>query len=164
MSFSFPTNLTSVVILAVVILFLVFIVSNQSKEIKSLKEKLNVFIQTEHERSKQTQTTAPMKVNHSGIRREEAKVSDMIQYDSILKDSTKVSYCRCWQSKKWPLCDGAHNAWNQANGDNVGPVSIVKPMTPAPVPAPVATATAEGKGGENTNKTAIPSASTGTAK
>ncbi|CAF1202784.1 unnamed protein product [Rotaria sordida] len=35
-----------------------------------------------------------------------------------------VSYCRCWKSKKFPLCDGSHNAWNKETGDNIGPLVI----------------------------------------
>ena len=31
---------------------------------------------------------------------------------------------RCWKSKKFPYCDGAHNAHNKATGDNVGPLII----------------------------------------
>lgn len=38
----------------------------------------------------------------------------------------KVALCRCWQSKKFPLCDGSHREWNQAHDDNVGPM-IVSP-------------------------------------
>ncbi|CDJ70081.1 hypothetical protein, conserved [Eimeria necatrix] len=36
----------------------------------------------------------------------------------------KVAICRCWQSKKFPYCDGAHKAMMQ-NGDNVGPYVAV---------------------------------------
>ncbi|XP_064614377.1 CDGSH iron-sulfur domain-containing protein 2 homolog B-like [Liolophura sinensis] len=36
----------------------------------------------------------------------------------------KVSYCRCWRSKKFPLCDGTHNKHNTETGDNVGPVVL----------------------------------------
>uniref|UniRef100_A0A673G6F6 CDGSH iron sulfur domain 1 n=1 Tax=Sinocyclocheilus rhinocerous TaxID=307959 RepID=A0A673G6F6_9TELE len=33
-------------------------------------------------------------------------------------------YCRCWRSKKFPYCDGAHAKHNQETGDNVGPLII----------------------------------------
>ncbi|XP_076831185.1 CDGSH iron-sulfur domain-containing protein 1 [Brachyhypopomus gauderio] len=36
----------------------------------------------------------------------------------------KVVYCRCWRSKKFPYCDGAHTKHNQETGDNVGPLII----------------------------------------
>ena len=34
-----------------------------------------------------------------------------------------VAFCRCWQSDKFPYCDGAHRKVN-AEGDNVGPVVV----------------------------------------
>jgi len=36
----------------------------------------------------------------------------------------KKAYCRCWQSAKFPLCDGSHNAHNKESGDNVGPIIL----------------------------------------
>ncbi|XP_017275181.1 CDGSH iron-sulfur domain-containing protein 1 [Kryptolebias marmoratus] len=39
---------------------------------------------------------------------------------------TKAVYCRCWRSKKFPLCDGAHAKHNEETGDNVGPLIIKK--------------------------------------
>lgn len=33
--------------------------------------------------------------------------------------------CRCWESKKFPLCDGAHRAHNERNQDNIGPAIVV---------------------------------------
>ncbi|KAM4636349.1 CDGSH iron-sulfur domain-containing protein 1 [Discoglossus pictus] len=38
----------------------------------------------------------------------------------------KAVYCRCWRSKKFPLCDGAHTKHNEETGDNVGPLIIKK--------------------------------------
>ncbi|XP_062851240.1 CDGSH iron-sulfur domain-containing protein 1 [Trichomycterus rosablanca] len=38
----------------------------------------------------------------------------------------KAVYCRCWRSKKFPYCDGAHAKHNQETGDNVGPLIIKK--------------------------------------
>ena len=38
----------------------------------------------------------------------------------------KVSYCRCWRSKKFPYCDGAHRDYNSECKDNTGPLTIVK--------------------------------------
>ena len=37
----------------------------------------------------------------------------------------RVSYCRCWKSKKFPLCDGRHKYHNQDNGDKTGPLVLV---------------------------------------
>ncbi|XP_066921864.1 CDGSH iron-sulfur domain-containing protein 2 homolog [Clytia hemisphaerica] len=36
----------------------------------------------------------------------------------------KVAFCRCWKSKKFPYCDGTHNAHNKLTGDNLGPVCL----------------------------------------
>uniref|UniRef100_A0A8C9FFG4 CDGSH iron-sulfur domain-containing protein 2 n=1 Tax=Pavo cristatus TaxID=9049 RepID=A0A8C9FFG4_PAVCR len=36
----------------------------------------------------------------------------------------KAVYCRCWRSKKFPLCDGSHTQHNDETGDNVGPLII----------------------------------------
>jgi CDGSH-type Zn-finger protein len=39
----------------------------------------------------------------------------------------RVALCRCWQSKKFPLCDGSHRQWNEDHNDHVGPI-IVTPV------------------------------------
>nr|XP_058911206.1 CDGSH iron-sulfur domain-containing protein 1 isoform X2 [Kogia breviceps] len=41
----------------------------------------------------------------------------------------KAVYCRCWRSKKFPLCDGSHTKHNEETGDNVGPLIIKKKAT-----------------------------------
>jgi CDGSH-type Zn-finger protein len=38
--------------------------------------------------------------------------------------NAKKSMCRCWKSKKFPYCDGAHVKHNKETGDNVGPLII----------------------------------------
>ncbi|CAG0918753.1 unnamed protein product [Notodromas monacha] len=38
----------------------------------------------------------------------------------------KKVFCRCWRSKNFPYCDGAHNKHNEETGDNVGPLIISK--------------------------------------
>lgn len=40
--------------------------------------------------------------------------------------SSRVAYCRCWKSQKFPYCDGAHGKHNRETGDNVGPLIIKK--------------------------------------
>uniref|UniRef100_W5N4F6 Zgc:110843 n=1 Tax=Lepisosteus oculatus TaxID=7918 RepID=W5N4F6_LEPOC len=39
---------------------------------------------------------------------------------------SKAVYCRCWRSKKFPYCDGAHAKHNEETGDNVGPLIVKK--------------------------------------
>ncbi|KAJ8870375.1 hypothetical protein PR048_029396 [Dryococelus australis] len=55
------------------------------------------------------------------IRKDCKKVVDFIEVEDI---GEKVSLCRCWLSKKWPYCDGAHGPHNRRNGDNTGPVVV----------------------------------------
>ncbi|CAM9629466.1 unnamed protein product [Phaeothamnion confervicola] len=59
----------------------------------------------------------------------EKKVVDMMTTTEIeelpqCKDGGSVAFCRCWRSKKFPYCDGAHNKYNQEYSDNVGPLVI----------------------------------------
>ncbi len=35
-----------------------------------------------------------------------------------------VAFCRCWQSDKFPYCDGAHRKLNAETGDALGPVIV----------------------------------------
>ncbi|ESO02400.1 hypothetical protein HELRODRAFT_66424 [Helobdella robusta] len=56
------------------------------------------------------------------IKKDVAKVVDIVEIEDITKE--KVSYCRCWRSKKFPLCDGSHNAYNEETGDNTGPIVL----------------------------------------
>ena len=53
------------------------------------------------------------------IKMAEPKVVDIIDH-SKLEDVEKLVFCRCWKSKNYPYCDGAHVAHNKATGDNVG--------------------------------------------
>jgi len=36
----------------------------------------------------------------------------------------RVAFCRCWQSARFPYCDGTHRRVNAETGDHVGPVVI----------------------------------------
>ena len=37
----------------------------------------------------------------------------------------KIAFCRCWKSKKFPYCDGAHREHNEKCGDCVGPLVVM---------------------------------------
>ncbi|KAK7082343.1 CDGSH iron-sulfur domain-containing protein 2 [Halocaridina rubra] len=64
----------------------------------------------------------PSKVNLS-VKKTEGKVVDTVDMEDIGKQAV---FCRCWRSKKFPYCDGSHNAHNEKCGDNVGPLIIKK--------------------------------------
>jgi CDGSH-type Zn-finger protein len=51
------------------------------------------------------------------------KVVDSVSLND-LDGKKQVSYCRCWRSATFPLCNGAHVAHNKASGDNVGPLLV----------------------------------------
>ncbi|XP_072524182.1 CDGSH iron-sulfur domain-containing protein 1 isoform X2 [Salminus brasiliensis] len=53
--------------------------------------------------------------------KDSAKVVHSFDIEDIGK---KAVYCRCWRSKKFPYCDGAHTKHNEETGDNVGPLII----------------------------------------
>lgn len=55
------------------------------------------------------------------IEKNEEKVVNSMDVEDI---GDKIAFCRCWRSKKFPLCDGSHNAHNKATGDNVGPMCL----------------------------------------
>ncbi|KAH7640232.1 hypothetical protein HUG17_7699 [Dermatophagoides farinae] len=50
-----------------------------------------------------------------------------VNIDDIDRNTTekKISYCRCWKSKTFPLCDGEHKCHNRENDDSVGPLNLV---------------------------------------
>ena len=33
--------------------------------------------------------------------------------------------CRCWQSEKFPYCDGSHRKINADTGDKLGPIGVM---------------------------------------
>ncbi|KAI8521616.1 CDGSH iron-sulfur domain-containing protein 2 [Branchiostoma belcheri] len=55
------------------------------------------------------------------IQKESSKVVNMADIEDL---GNKVCYCRCWRSKKFPLCDGSHAKHNEDTGDNVGPLVL----------------------------------------
>ncbi|KAM8909455.1 CDGSH iron-sulfur domain-containing protein 1 [Spinachia spinachia] len=60
---------------------------------------------------------------NTSISKDSPKVVHSFDMEDI---GTKAVYCRCWKSKKFPFCDGAHAKHNDATGDNVGPLIIKK--------------------------------------
>ncbi|ESO93405.1 hypothetical protein LOTGIDRAFT_216266 [Lottia gigantea] len=55
------------------------------------------------------------------VQKESSKVVNMVDIEDL---GDKVCYCRCWRSKKFPLCDGSHTKHNEETGDNVGPLVL----------------------------------------
>ncbi|XP_032410465.1 CDGSH iron-sulfur domain-containing protein 1 [Xiphophorus hellerii] len=54
-----------------------------------------------------------------------SKDSPKVVHSFDMEDiGAKAVYCRCWKSKKFPYCDGAHNSHNEETGDNVGPLIV----------------------------------------
>jgi CDGSH-type Zn-finger protein len=60
---------------------------------------------------------------NADIKKDVDKVVDMLKAEDLPK---KAVFCRCWKSKKFPYCDGAHAKHNQETGDNVGPLIVEK--------------------------------------
>lgn len=44
--------------------------------------------------------------------------------ESIDLTNEKIALCRCWQSKKFPLCDGSHRQYNDEHQDHLGPIIV----------------------------------------
>jgi len=63
----------------------------------------------------------PPQINHR-VNKESPKVVDLVEIEDL--DPEKISYCRCWKSSKFPICDGSHNKHNEETKDNVGPLVL----------------------------------------
>lgn len=57
------------------------------------------------------------------IKKDEPKIVDSFDIEDL---GNKSVFCRCWRSKKFPYCDGAHTSHNKETGDNVGPLIVQK--------------------------------------
>jgi CDGSH-type Zn-finger protein len=63
------------------------------------------------------------------IQKESPKVATMCplkDIEDLVGKKGVASYCRCWRSEKFPMCDGSHAKYNQESGDNAGPLVIKK--------------------------------------
>ncbi|XP_018942549.1 CDGSH iron-sulfur domain-containing protein 1-like isoform X1 [Cyprinus carpio] len=69
-----------------------------------------------------SQSSPKGRVNMS-VNKDSPKVVHSFDMEDI---GNKAVYCRCWRSKKFPYCDGAHTKHNEETGDNVGPLIIKK--------------------------------------
>jgi len=58
---------------------------------------------------------------NDSIKKDQDKVVDTVDIEDIGKQK---AFCRCWKSKKFPYCDGAHAKHNKETGDNVGPLLV----------------------------------------
>jgi len=47
------------------------------------------------------------------------------RHEETIEPGQRISLCRCWKSKSFPYCDGAHKEHNAQTGDNVGPAVIL---------------------------------------
>ena len=47
-------------------------------------------------------------------------VMDIEDLQECVSKNGVISMCRCFKSKKFPLCDGSHTAHNTKTGDNAG--------------------------------------------
>ncbi|TDH69259.1 hypothetical protein CCR75_002581 [Bremia lactucae] len=71
-------------------------------------------------------STKPGRLNRK-VQLEKEKVVDFISLpdvEEIIKTKGKCTLCRCWKSKNFPYCDGAHLKHNKETSDNVGPLVL----------------------------------------
>jgi CDGSH-type Zn-finger protein len=60
------------------------------------------------------------------VQKEQPKVVHALDIEDL---GSKTVFCRCWRSKKFPYCDGAHTQHNEETGDNVGPLIVKRKET-----------------------------------
>eukprot|EP00275_Glaucocystis_incrassata_P000383 EC119005.1.p1 GENE.EC119005.1~~EC119005.1.p1 ORF type:complete len:106 (+),score=17.58 EC119005.1:159-476(+) len=46
-----------------------------------------------------------------------------VKASETVESGKTIAVCRCWQSEKFPYCDGSHNQVN-SKGDKVGPYVV----------------------------------------
>ena len=46
------------------------------------------------------------------------------RHNETIPAGKRVAFCRCWQSGKFPYCDGSHRKVNTEGDDHVGPVVV----------------------------------------
>jgi len=63
----------------------------------------------------------PQQINRR-VKKDNPKVVDLLEVEDLADE--KISYCRCWKSSKFPLCDGTHNKHNDITKDNIGPLVV----------------------------------------
>ena len=47
---------------------------------------------------------------------------DVVDLEELAAAGAATSFCRCFASAAFPLCDGSHRRHNAERGDNAGPV------------------------------------------
>lgn len=51
-------------------------------------------------------------------------VNNQPNKSTVIWEGTTLHLCRCWQSAKFPHCDGTHKKVNKDKGEIVGPVVV----------------------------------------
>lgn len=76
--------------------------------------------------AKENSAAGKAKLINTTVKKDEPKVVDSLDLEDL---GNKAVFCRCWKSKKFPYCDGAHAAHNKECGDNIGPL-VIQRRTP----------------------------------
>ena len=105
-------------------------------------EKRGLDFTTQLSEEERTKAVAGPRANNYGVKSNmppdnPSKVVDMIDIEDVKEGVAAgggVMFCRCFNSKKFPLCDGSHGDHNAACGDNAGPV-VVKNLGGTALPA-----------------------------
>jgi hypothetical protein len=108
----------------------------RSAALRAEGERFNKLIDMESEKVVNNISIGPgEKRSREGVDRnwvsfKSSKPSSSPQYSTntdTVVSGEKCVVCRCWQSSKFPLCDGSHVKHNKATGDNLGPAIIAGP-------------------------------------